>query len=151
MIDEYITRFQLGLAIKSNEFFCRKKSENSRLAYGAYLIVPVVVGLTGSLDYIKLLAACVEEIAKMVFLFPTRFFSPRLAKRVTKHYRDAKDYGVHLIYKIVYGALKDLGGIRQSMADPFLTVNLQFSFYGCESRPSNEWERMHLSLLDAKA
>ncbi len=146
MIDQYITKMQTTIALKSTSYFCNKKSQGSKLAYGAYVVVPIVIGLVGALDHIKLILACIEEIVKGVFLIPTSFFSPRLSRRVVRHLKDAKNYALQCFKKLFYGAPTDLRDIDQSYKNPFKDHHSLFSFYGINAVNGSEWERLHPSI-----
>ncbi len=155
MIDHYMTKMQTIIAFKSASFFRHKKSEGSLFAFGAYGVMPVMVGLTGALDYIKLPLSLIEEIAKGVFLIIPSFFSPRLFRRVVRHLKDAKNYGILCVYKLLQGAPADLSNIYQSFKNPFKDTHAMFSYYGVNSvseRDNNyyygnsEWESLHPSI-----
>ncbi|MBA3603273.1 MAG: hypothetical protein H0W50_06465 [Parachlamydiaceae bacterium] len=116
------------------------------MAYGAYVVVPIGIALTGALDYLKLVLACIEEVVKGIFLIPTSFFSPRLSRRVVRHLSDAKNYALWCVYKIFYGAPTDLRDIYQSFKNPFKESHSLFSFYGANAVTGSEWERLHPSI-----
>lgn len=154
MIDSSMTAMQISISFAPARYFTRKKAEGSVIAWGAHVVMPLVVGVAGAIDYVKLPLSAIEELAKGIALIPTIPFSPRLSRRVFQYFNESYNYGIHCIYKLFHGTHSDIKCMYQAFRDPFkMPDTLTPSFYGVHSHALNrststERVRFHPSICD---
>jgi hypothetical protein len=150
MIDESMTHVQAYIVGVTSNYFV--KNRHSKVALGAYAVMPLTIGLAGSLDYIKLPLSCIVELAKGLLLVPPGIFSRHYSERSFRHLINSEKYAVASIYKLLFGWLTDLGCMAFTFQRPLsVPYFARASYYGAGLvyKPSpNYQERSHPSICD---
>ncbi len=118
MIDKYLTSFQATIVGGAREFFYERRKSVSYL--GAHIVMPLTIGLAGSIDYLKLPLSVIEEFAKGLLTGMFAPFNEDLSRWSFGHFKNSREYVHKCIDKVMVGWVEDLSCMLDAFKSPLI-------------------------------
>ena len=124
-----MTQIQILIVGKSSD--CCSKLQKDFNFSGSHIVMPIAIGIAGSVDYLKLPLSAIEELVKGILLLVSADSCDDCSKRRDRHFQNSLGYANQTINKLLVGWVEDLKCAFAVYQDPFSTPNYtSASYYG---------------------
>jgi hypothetical protein len=116
MIDNNVTEFQAALVGTVSKYFAERR--HSSIIWGAFVAMPLTIGIAGALDLIKLPLSAIEELGRGILLIPGACVDSNLSKKCITHLKNSGKYLLAIVSKIFLGIFADLICMYETFKNP---------------------------------